>query len=120
MASHPSQAVRQASEGCEAIYHAGAVYSFSQPPAVVLAVNVGGTRNVLEAARATGARLVYTSSIATVGGMRDGKLPDEKSMPEGPPAGPYKQSKREAEALGPEAAPDGVGAGHGHPPSPAG
>jgi len=105
-----AQAVRQASEGCEAIYHAGAVYSFSQPPAVVLAVNVGGTRNVLEAARTTGARLVYTSSIATVGGMRDGKIPDEKSAPHGPPPGPYKQSKWEAEALVRAAARDAVDA----------
>jgi len=105
-----AQAVRAAAEGCGAIYHAGAVYSFAEAPAAVLAVNVGGTRNVLEAARSTGARLVYTSSIATVGGVRDGKIPDESSMPEGPPAGPYKQSKREAESLVRDAARDGVDA----------
>jgi dihydroflavonol-4-reductase len=105
-----AQAVREAAEGCEAIYHVGAVYSFAERPSVVLAVNVGGTRNVLEAARGTGARVVYTSSIATVGGVRDGKIPDEQSMPHGPPAGPYKQSKREAEALVRNAARDGVDA----------
>src|SRR5207248_4967159 len=49
-------------------------------------------------------------SMARVGGVRDGKLPDETSMPDGPPAGPYKQSKREAEALVREAARDGVDA----------
>jgi dihydroflavonol-4-reductase len=65
----------------------------------VLAVNVGGTRNVIAATRAAAARLVYTSSIATVGGMRDGVLPDELSFPVGPPPGPYKKSKWEAEAL---------------------
>ncbi len=105
-----AQAVRAAAEGCAAIYHAGAVYSFARPPSEVLAVNVGGTRNVLEAARATGARLVYTSSIATVGGMRDGQIPDESCMPHGAPPGPYKRSKREAEALVREAARDGVDA----------
>src|SRR5207248_1026494 len=51
------------------------------------------------AVRSSGARLVYTSSIATIGGMRGGVLPDEQSTPVGPPPGPYKKSKWEAEAL---------------------
>jgi dihydroflavonol-4-reductase len=94
-----AQAVCAAAAGCDAIFHVGALYSFAAPPSEVLAVNVGGTRNVIEAVRSTGARLVYTSSIATVGGMRDGVLPDERSSPVGPPPGPYKKSKWEAEAL---------------------
>jgi dihydroflavonol-4-reductase len=94
-----AQAVSDAAAGCDAIFHVGALYSFSAPASEVLAVNVGGTRNVIAAARASGARLVYTSSIATVGGMRDGVLPDELSFPTAPPPGPYKKSKWEAEAL---------------------
>ena len=80
-----AQAVRGAIRGCDAVFHAGALYSFSAPPREVLAVNVGGTHNVIDAVRAEGSRLVYTSSIATVGAMHDGILPDERSMPVGPP-----------------------------------
>ncbi len=94
-----AQAVRAAVEGCDAIFHVGALYSFAAPASEVLAVNVGGTRNVVDAVRSEGSRLVYTSSIATIGGMHDGVLPDERSTPVGPPPGPYKQSKWEAEAL---------------------
>ena len=101
-------AVLDAAQGCDAIFHVGALYSFSEPASEVLAVNVGGTRNVIAAARATGARLVYTSSIATVGGMRDGVLPDEQCFPTAPPPGPYKKSKWEAEALVREEARDGL------------
>ena len=94
-----AQAVCAAARGRDAIFHVGALYSFAAPASEVLAVNVGGTRNVIAATRARGARLVYTSSIATIGGMRDGILPDELSSPTGPPPGPYKKSKWEAEAL---------------------
>jgi len=94
-----AQAVAAAVQGCDAVFHAGAVYSFSAPESEILAVNVGVTRNVVEALRRSGVRMVYTSSIATVGGMHDGVLPDERSMPRGPPPGPYKRSKWEAEAL---------------------
>ena len=94
-----AQAVAAAVRGCDAVFHVGALYSFAAPESEVLAVNVGGTRNVLEAVRAEGVRLVYTSSVATIGGMHDGVLPDEHSMPSGPPPGPYKKSKWEAEDL---------------------
>jgi dihydroflavonol-4-reductase len=105
-----AQAVWAAASGCDAIFHVAALYSFSTPASEVLAVNVGGTRNVIAATRAAGARLVYTSSIATIGGMRDGVLPDELSTPVGPPPGPYKKSKWEAEALVREEAARGLDA----------
>ena len=94
-----AKAVSAAVRGCDAVFHVGALYSFSAPVSEVLAVNVGGTRNVVEAVRAEGSRLVYTSSIATIGGMHNGVLPDESCMPVGSPPGPYKRSKWEAEAL---------------------
>ena len=94
-----AQAVAAAARDCDAIFHVAALYSFGAPASEVLAVNVGGTRNVVAAARESGARLVYTSSIATIGGMRNGTLPDELSTPVGPPPGPYKKSKWEAETL---------------------
>jgi dihydroflavonol-4-reductase len=94
-----AQAVRAAVRGCDAVFHVGALYSFTAPASEVLAVNVGGTRNVIDAVRAEGSRLVYTSSIATIGGMHNGVLPDERCMPVGSPPGPYKKSKWEAETL---------------------
>jgi dihydroflavonol-4-reductase len=93
-----ADSVRAAAEGCDAIFHVGAVFSFAMPAAEILAVNVGGTRNAVAAARATGARLVHCSSIAAVGGMRDGVLPDEKQFATTAP-GPYERSKCESEAL---------------------
>src|SRR5262249_8847533 len=75
-----------------------AIFSFALPAAEILAVNVGGTRNVMAAARATNARLVHCSSIAAVGGMKDGVLPDEKQFATTWP-GPYERSKCESEAL---------------------
>jgi nucleoside-diphosphate-sugar epimerase len=58
-------AVARAVGGCEAVIHAAALVSIWQPdPARFDAVNVGGLRHVLEAARAHGVRrLVYTSSF---------------------------------------------------------
>jgi len=105
-----AQAVASAARGRDAVFHAGALYSFTAPESEVLAVNVGGTRNVIAAVRSTGARLIYTSSIATVGGMHNGVLPDERCMPSGPPPGPYKRSKWEAEALVREEAQKGLDA----------
>jgi dihydroflavonol-4-reductase len=105
-----AHAVRSAVQGCDAVFHVGALYSFAASESEVLAINVGGTRNVVEAVRAEGNRLVHTSSIATVGGMHDGVLPDERSMPVGPPPGPYKRSKWEAEALVREEAQRGLDA----------
>jgi len=105
-----AQAVCSAARGCDACFHVGALYSFAAPESDVLAVNVGGTRNVIEAVRSAGGRLVYTSSIATIGGMHNGALPDERSFPTGPPPGPYKRSKWEAEALVREEAQRGLDA----------
>jgi dihydroflavonol-4-reductase len=91
--------VRAAAAGCEAIFHVGALYSFSADAAALQAINVDGTRHAIAAAQATGARLVHTSSISTIGGMRGGVLPDER-QDAGPIApGPYKASKWHAERL---------------------
>jgi len=91
--------VRAAAAGCTAIFHAGGLYSFFAPAAELHAINVGGTRHVVEAARQTGARLIHTSSISTVGGMRDGAIPDERQEATGAAPGPYKATKWEAEQV---------------------
>ena len=102
-------AVRAAAEDCAAIFHVGALYSFHAPTAALDATNVDGTRHVIAAARATGARLVHTSSISTIGGMRGDTLPDERQEAERAP-GSYKASKAAAERLVREAAAGGVDA----------
>ena len=101
--------VRAAAEGCAAIFHAGGLYSFFASADELQATNVGGTRNVLDAARAVGARLVYTSSIATVGGMRGTTIPDERQEASAAP-GPYKASKCQAERIVREEAARGLDA----------
>jgi dihydroflavonol-4-reductase len=90
-------AVREAASGCGAIFHVGGLYSFTATADELDAVNVGGTRNVLEAAAAVGARVVHTSSISTIGGMRGDLIPDETQEAIGEPPGPYKASKARAE-----------------------
>ena len=94
-----AHAVRGAAEDCAAIFHVGGLYSFQAERGELHAINVGGTRNVVDAARATGARLVHTSSISTIGAMHDGVIPDEDQQAVGVPPGPYKESKAHAELI---------------------
>jgi dihydroflavonol-4-reductase len=102
--------VQRASTGCAAIFHAGGLYSFTADGGTLHATNVEGTRNVLAAARATGARLVFTSSISTIGGMRGGVIPDEQQDAGASAPGPYKASKWQAEQLVRDEAKRGVDA----------
>jgi dihydroflavonol-4-reductase len=87
---------------CDALFHAAADYRLWTPePQRLYHTNVEGTRNVLEAARrARIARIVYTSSVATVGLPRDGS-PGTEATPVGLAAmiGHYKRSKFLAEEL---------------------
>lgn len=60
--------LRAAADGCAAVVHmAGLVKSWAPEPERFDAVNCGGFTNALLAARAAGARLVYTSSFIAVG-----------------------------------------------------
>jgi dihydroflavonol-4-reductase len=62
-------AVARAVEGVEVVYHIAATYrEAGQPDSVYRAINVDGTRNVLEAARAGGARRVVHCSTGGVHG----------------------------------------------------
>jgi len=91
--------VDRAVQGCEAVFHVAAAYTFwSRDPAGVSRTNVEGTINVLEAARQAGvSRTVYTSTVGTVGLLKDG-LGDE-GTPLDPSSlhGHYKRSKHQAE-----------------------
>ena len=91
----------RALEGCEALFHVAADYRLWVPdPENMYKTNVHGTRNImLSAAKAGVKRIVYTSSVATLGLTRNGSPADETT-----PAiltdmiGHYKRSKFLAEA----------------------
>jgi len=95
-------AVRAACAGARFVFHLAAIYRFwARDPRVFYDVNVGGTLNVLGAARAVGCeRLVFTSTVGVlgVGTARGGQPSDETSYPDiAHLAGPYKRSKFVAE-----------------------
>jgi dihydroflavonol-4-reductase len=96
--------LRRNIQGCDTVFHCAADYRLWVPdPEVMYAANVGGTRNLLEAAAQSGARrIVYTSSVGALG-LRPGGLPADEGTPVSLESmiGPYKRSKflaeREAE-----------------------
>jgi dihydroflavonol-4-reductase len=91
----------RAMEGCAGLYHVAADYRLWTPePRRVFQANVEGTRNVMLAALAAGIeRVVYTSSVATLGTAPDGAAADEATPVDyAAMIGPYKQSKFRAEA----------------------
>lgn len=88
--------------GCEVVYHVAALYSFwVRPRRTIYDVNVEGTRNVLQAAlQAKVDRVVYTSSVATLGLREDGKPADETTPVDVRSIiGDYKKSKYLAEQV---------------------
>lgn len=94
----------KAVDGCRAVFHVAALYRFwSRDPSEFYDVNVGGTLNILAAARAAGCeRIVYTSTVGTLGveDMRrgGGDLVDERRWVHVDHLfGAYKQSKYVAE-----------------------
>lgn len=91
--------VARAMVGCRRVFHVAALYSFWAPASLVEAVNVDGTRTVLEAARAAGVEtVVHTSSVATIGAPLGGGVADETfALSPGQVVGAYKRSKVRAE-----------------------
>lgn len=65
-------AIRDACQGMDAVFHAGAIPGVWGPRRLFWETNVDGTRNVIEACRATHVpRLIYTSSPSVVFGRSD-------------------------------------------------
>lgn len=96
--------------GCEALFHVAADYRlWVRDPEQMYRSNVEGTRSLLEAARKQGVRrVVYTSSVATMGFSSNGRLADENSpVTLAEMIGPYKRSKFMAEQVAFEAARSG-------------
>jgi dihydroflavonol-4-reductase len=97
--------------GCDTVFHVAADYRlWVRDPAEMYKSNVDGTRALLEAARKSGVRrVVYTSSVATMGFTKNGHPADEDS----PVAltdmiGHYKRSKFMAEQIALEAGRSGM------------
>ncbi len=93
--------------GCEVVFHVAADYRlWAIDGQELYRSNLDGTRNVLQAARETGIRrVVYTSSVATMGFGNNGRITDESTpVTLSNMIGDYKRSKFMAERLVIEAA----------------
>jgi dihydroflavonol-4-reductase len=105
------ESLRKAMTGCEAVFHVAADYRlWTREPQEMYRSNVEGTRNIIQLAQQTGVRrVIYTSSVATMGFRSNGHLADENS-PVGlsDMIGHYKKSKFQAEQLALEAGRAGV------------
>jgi dihydroflavonol-4-reductase len=100
-----------ACEGCDALFHVAADYRLWAPdPSELYRSNVEGTRSILEAARKVGVpRIVYTSSVATLGIPKDG-TPGTENTPVSVDdmIGHYKRSKFLAEEVARQFAVEGL------------
>jgi dihydroflavonol-4-reductase len=99
-----SAGLRRGLVGCDILYHAAADYRLWTPdPDEMFRTNVGGTAAVLEAAMENNiSRVVYTSSVGTLGNPGNGTPGTEDTKVSlADMVGPYKKSKflaeREAE-----------------------
>lgn len=115
--------LRRAVTGCRVVFHVAADYRLWAPdPAALYRANVDGTRNVLDAcARADVERVVYTSTVGTLGIPKDGR-PGTESTPVSlaEMVGPYKRSKFLAERIAEERAAKGLPVVIVNPSAPAG
>jgi dihydroflavonol-4-reductase len=102
-----SGSLERALEGCTGLFHVAADYRLgARDPAQLYRTNVEGTRNILHAARTAGvARIVYTSSVATIGIPPDGAPGEERTPVDlSHMIGHYKRSKYLAEEVARDAA----------------
>jgi dihydroflavonol-4-reductase len=97
--------------GCDVVFHVAADYRlWVRDPERMYRANVEGTRAILKAALQNGVRrVVYTSSVATMGFTSNGHAVDENSpVSLDNMIGPYKRSKFLAEEVAIEAGHSGM------------
>jgi dihydroflavonol-4-reductase len=77
-----AESLRRAMQGCSGLFHIAADYRlWAANPKEIYDTNVTGTRNLLAAAAKAGIeRIVYTSSVCTLGVSHDGTPADENSQ----------------------------------------
>jgi dihydroflavonol-4-reductase len=98
--------LEKAVSGCDVIFHVAADYRlWVKDPEQMYRSNVEGTRALLEAARKNAVqRVVYTSSVATMGFTTNGRVADEDSPVDlADMIGHYKRSQYMAEQVAMEA-----------------
>jgi len=98
-------------QGCGKVYHVAADYRlWARNPQDIYDSNVGGTRNLLSACREAGVgKVIYTSSVGTIGMRHDGVPVDEASPVKlDDMIGHYKRSKFMAEQVAFEFARSGL------------
>ncbi len=103
--------LEKAMSGCDTVFHVAADYRlWVRDPQEMYRSNVEGTRAIIEAARKNGVRrVVYTSSVATMGFTRSGRPADEDSpVSLADMIGHYKRSKFMAEQVALEAGRGGM------------
>lgn len=92
--------LRNALKGCEQLFHVAADYRlWARHPQEIYRSNVDGTMNIMDAALDAGVRkIVYTSSVSTLGLTSDGSAANEDTPTSiQQMIGPYKRSKYLAE-----------------------
>jgi dihydroflavonol-4-reductase len=113
--------LRRAIDGCDAVFHLAALYSYDAPAGEHERVNVEGTRTVVELCRELGVRrLVHTSTCGTCGPVAGRPATEQDSPPAWELAVPYKRTKLEAERIVLAAASDGLDAVVVNPTTPVG
>ena len=107
--------LEKAIAGCDTVFHVAADYRlWVRDPEEMYRSNVEGTRAILEAARKNGVRrVVYTSSVATVGFTSNGNPRGQPADEDSPVSlddmiGHYKRSKFMAEQVAIEAGRSGM------------
>ena len=85
-------------KGVEVVHHLAAAVGDWVPDQVHQAVTVEGTRNILEAARAHGSRVVLASSVTVYGHWIRSRTCTEQ-QPHGKPMGGYSRAKQAQERL---------------------
>ena len=95
--------LRRATKGCAQVYHVAALYKlWLRHKQEIYETNVTGTENVLKAARESGVeKVIYTSSVATLGLPSDGTTAGTEETPVSlaDMVGDYKRSKFLAEQV---------------------
>jgi dihydroflavonol-4-reductase len=96
------ESLTKAMQGCEFVFHVAADYRlWVRDPGEMYKANVEGTRAIIDAAQASGVRrVIYTSSVATMGFTREGQIATEESpVSINDMVGHYKRSKFMAEEI---------------------
>jgi dihydroflavonol-4-reductase len=115
--------LKKAVQGCEFVFHVAADYRlWVRDPEQMYRSNVEGTRAIIRAAQEGGVRrVIYTSSVATMGFTRAGNIVDETSpVSVRNMVGHYKRSKFMAEQIALEAGQKGANVVVVNPTTPVG